>query len=234
MCSSDLVLAVVRRRPVTAVFLGVMLWLELASEYDPAVHRQLLAAAGSSWELLTRGQLWRLVTSPVVQSSPGLAWLNLLLGLTAFGLAEGRYGSRWTAVGFFAGDLIGSIPVLLGVRALAGLGSSTALAHLYLLDGGSSAGTWALLAAVSWGLPAGRWRRGGVALVAVALVTTLALQPDMANVQHIASAGGMLTLLASRARWTAGRRGSPSGPEPDGADQRRVEAVTVKAGSRAT
>ena len=228
------VLAQVRRRPVTALFLGLMLWLELASAYDPAVHRQLLAAAGSSWELLTRGQLWRLVTSPVVQSSPGLAWLNLLLGLTAFSLAEARWGSRWTAVGFFAGDLIGSIPVLLAVRVLAGLGSPAAQAELHALDGGSSAGTWALLAAVAWSLPTGRWRRAGVGLVAVVLLTTLGIRPDLANVQHLASASGMLALLAARARWTASRRRAAAAHEPAEEGQRRVEAVTVKAGSRAT
>ena len=226
-------LAQVRRRPVTAVFLLLMLWLELASTYDPAVHRQLLAAAGSSWELLTRGQLWRLVTSPVVQSIPGLAWLNLLLGLTAFTLAERRYGSRWTAVGFFAGDLIGSVPVLLAVRVLAGLGSPAAQAELHALDGGSSAGTWALLAAVAWSLPTRRWRRAGVGLVAAVLLTTLGTRPDMANVQHLASAGGMLALLATRARWTVASR--PRWPTRTArAAQRAVEAVTVKAGFRAT
>ena len=198
----------VRRFPVTTTFAAVQLWLMLAGAYDPQVHRQLIAAAGSSWELLAHGQLWRLLTSPVVQASPGWVWVNIALGAVAFPLAESRLGSRWTALGFFAGDLLGSVPVLLGVRLAAATGSDSALAELHQVDGGSSAGSWALLAAVVVLLPAGRRRTRAAAALAAVLVVALVLDHGIADVQHAASALGVVAVLTLARRLRRGQRGS--------------------------
>ena len=197
---STRVAAAVRRFPVTTTFAVVQLWLMLSSAYDPQVHRQLIAAAGSSWELLAHGQLWRLLTSPVVQASPGLVWVNVVLGAVALPLAEARLGSRWTAVGFFAGDLLGSVPVLLGTRLAAAVGSGTALDQLHEVDGGTSAGCWALIAAVVVLLPAGPWRTRAGLLLAAVLVGGLLLDRGIADVQHAVSVAGVVAAL------TVGRR----------------------------
>jgi lysylphosphatidylglycerol synthetase-like protein (DUF2156 family) len=191
--------ALVRRFPVTTAFVVVQLWLMLSSAYDPQVHQQLIAAAGSSWDLLAHGQLWRLLTSPVVQASPGLAWVNVLLAVV-IPVAEARLGSRWTAVGFFAGDLLGSVPVVIGLRVAAAVGSGAALDQLHEVDGGTSAGCWALVAALVVGLPAGRWRRWAGAALALVMVGGILLDQGIADVQHAVSVTGVVLVL------TVGRR----------------------------
>jgi hypothetical protein len=223
--------ALVRRFPVTTAFVAVQLWLMLSSAYDPDVHAQLIAAAGSSWDLLAHGQLWRLLTSPVVQASPGLAWVNVLLAVV-IPIAEARLGSRWTAVGFFAGDLLGSVPVVVGVRLAAAAGSGDALRELHEVDGGSSAGSWALIAALVVSLPAGRWRRLAGAALALGMVGGILLDQGIADVQHAVSVAGVVLVLTvgrralerTRARRAGGRahgRGSagfadvrPGSPTP--------------------
>ncbi|SDN87268.1 Lysylphosphatidylglycerol synthetase, C-terminal domain, DUF2156 family [Klenkia soli] len=217
----------VRRFPVTTTFAAVQLWLMLSSAYDPRVHDELIAAAGSSWELLAHGQLWRLLTSPVVQASPGLVWVNVLLAVV-FPVAEARLGSRWTAVGFFAGDLLGSVPVLLGTRVAAAVGSGAALGQLREVDGGTSAGCWALIAAVVVTLPAGRWRRWAGATLAAVMVGGLLLDRGIADVQHAVSvAGVVLVLTVGRRALARARRGSagftdvrPGSPTPVTQDAR--------------
>jgi membrane associated rhomboid family serine protease len=207
--------AAVARRPVTTTFLALQLWLMGSSALAPQVHAQLLAAGGSSWDLLVRGQLWRLLTSPVVQASPGWVWVNLLLGAVAFTWAEGRLGSRRTAAVFFLGDLVGSVPVLLGTRLLAALGVGAAAAQLSVLDGGSSAGTWALLGSAVWASTSGRRRRAAVAGLLVVLLAALVLDRGLADIQHLASVAGTLTALAvlpARAVAPAAGTPGPRGP----------------------
>ncbi len=214
----------VRRFPVTTAAVAVQLWLMLSSAYDPQVHQQLFLAAGSSWDLLTHGQVWRLLTSPVVQASPGLVWVNVLL-LVVVPVAEARLGSRWTAVGFFAGDLLGSVPVLLGTRVAAALGFDPARLQLHEIDGGTSAGSWALIAALVVTMPAGRWRRWAGAALALCMVGGLALDQGIADVQHAVSVAGVVLLLTVGRRALEARRGSagpvrPEVPEPVPQDAR--------------
>ncbi|SDF91071.1 phosphatidylglycerol lysyltransferase domain-containing protein [Klenkia brasiliensis] len=205
---------VVREFPVTTAFVAVQLWLMLSSAYDPQVHRQLILAAGSSWDLLLHGQVWRLLTSPVVQASPGLVWVNLLLMLV-IPVAERRLGSRWTAVGFFAGDLLGSVPVLLGTRVAAALGFDPARLQLHEVDGGTSAGSWALIAALVVTMPAGRWRRWAGAALAVCMVGGLVLDQGIADVQHAVSVLGVVALLTVGRRVLEARRGSTDDVPPE-------------------
>ncbi|SCX44678.1 Lysylphosphatidylglycerol synthetase, C-terminal domain, DUF2156 family [Klenkia marina] len=215
--------SLVRRFPVTTAFVAVQLWLMLSSAYDPAVHQQLFAAAGSSWDLLAHGQLWRLLTSPVVQASPGLAWVNVLLAVVV-PVAEARFGSRWAAVGFFAGDLLGSVPVVVGLRVAAAVGSGAALDHLREVDGGTSAGCWALVAALVVGLPAGRLRRGAGGALALAMAGGILLDRGIADVQHAVSVVGVVLVLTvgrhalDRARAARRARGSEAGQQRDGED----------------
>lgn len=198
-----------RRFPLTAAFVGVQLWLMLATAWAPEVHEDLVEAAGSSWELLVHGQVWRLVTSPIVQASPGLVWFNLLLGTVVFLVVEARWGSRRAGLLFFVGDLVGSVPVLLATRLMAAAGSSSAVAHLTTLDNGTSSGTWALVAAIAWMLPPGRRRTSAVAALLLGLSITLWLGQELFDVQHLASALGTLLLLAARERWPSRRSRDP-------------------------
>lgn len=217
--------AVLQRFPATATFLAVQLWLMLSTAYDPQVHRQLFAATGSSWDTVAHGQLWRLLASPVVQTSPGLVWVNLLLGLLAFLVVEARLGSRWAVVGFFAGDLLSSVPVVLVLRALAGTGVGAAQEALHRLDGGSSAGTWALLAVAVLTLPRRRVRRAAAALLVLGLAIALAVDQQLFDVQHLVSVLGVLGLAAARRL----RPGHPRADPPAGGAQaaRRARMTTV-------
>ncbi|NDI46646.1 phosphatidylglycerol lysyltransferase domain-containing protein [Goekera deserti] len=212
------------RWPVTTAFAAVQLWLMGSGAYDPRVHRELLAAAGSNWELLLHGQLWRLLTSPVVQASPGFVWVNAALGLLAFPLAEARLGGRRTAALFLLGDLVGSVPVLLATRLLAGTGLDAAGQHLRELDGGSSAGTWALLAAVAWTL-SGRWRTAALSTVGTVLLAALVLDHALADVQHLVSAAGTVLVLAGLQRRPRRPDGELPGADPVPARDRTPAAA---------
>jgi hypothetical protein len=122
-------------------------------------------------------------------------------------VAEQRLGSRWTVVGFFAGDLLGSVPVLLGTRVAAALGFDPARLLLHEVDGGTSAGSWALIAALVVTLPAGRWRRWAGAALAVCMVGGLVLDQGIADVQHAVSVLGVVLVLTVGRRVLEARRG---------------------------
>jgi phosphatidylglycerol lysyltransferase len=196
------VTALLRRFPVTGAFAALQLWIMSATTLDPRLHAHLLRHFGLDWHQLATGQLWRLVTAPLLQTSAGFVWSNLLLLAVVVPLAEWRLGSRITPLVFFGGDWLSTVPVFLGLGLAAAAGNTQA-AHLAATpDAGSSAGGWALAAALAWSLPPGRWRRltagavlGGLAVVAVAY-------HRLFDVQHLISATLVVTVLATRAALT--------------------------------
>jgi membrane associated rhomboid family serine protease len=206
------VTALLRRFPVTGTFAALQLWIMFATAIDPQLHAHLLRHFGLDWHQLATGQLWRLVTAPLLQASAGFAWSNLLLLAVVVPLAEWRLGSRATPLVFFGGDWLSTIPVLLGLGLAAALGSAPAAALAATPDVGSSAGVWALVAALAWSLPPGRWRRftlgavlGGLAVVAVAY-------HRLFDVQHLISATLIVAVLAARAMLATRRSSHHSGP----------------------
>ncbi len=74
---------------------------------------------------------------------------------------------------------------------------------------GSSAGYWALVAALAWSLPPGRWRRLAVGVMLSGLTLVAVTYHRLFDVQHLLSATLVLTVLTTR-RWPVAR-----------ADQRR-------------
>ena len=186
-----------RRFPVSAAFATLQLWIMTATALDPRLHAQLLRHFGLNWHHLATGQLWRLVTAPLLQTTAGFAWSNLLLLAVVVPLAEWRLGSRSTPLIFFGGDWLSAIPILLGLH-LAAAGSDQAAQLAATPDVGSSAGGWALAAALAWSLPPGRWRQltltailGGLAVVAVAY-------HRLFDLQHLTSATLVIAALAVR------------------------------------
>ena len=119
-----------------------------ATALDPPLHAQLLHHFGLDWHQLATDQLWRLVTAPLLQTSVGFAWSNLLLLAVVVPLAEWRLGSRTTPLIFFGGEWLSTVPLLLGLR-LAATGNDQAAQLAATPDVGSSAGGWALAAALT-------------------------------------------------------------------------------------
>jgi hypothetical protein len=186
-----------RRFPVSAAFATLQLWIMTATALDPRLHAQLLRHFGLNWHHLATGQLWRLVTAPLLQTTAGFAWSNLLLLAVVVPLAEWRLGSRSTPLIFFGGDWLSAIPILLGLH-LAAASSDQAAQLAATPDVGSSAGGWALAAALAWSLPPGRWRQltltailGGLTVVAVAY-------HRLFDLQHLTSAILVIAALAVR------------------------------------
>jgi hypothetical protein len=190
--------ALLRRFPVTSAFATLQLWIMSATTLGQQLHTDLLRRFGTDWQQLATGELWRLVTAPLLPALAGFAWSNLVL-LAVMPLAEWRLGSRTTPLVFFAGDWLGTIPVLLGLELAATAGNAHAAQLAAMPDAGSSAGGWALAAALAWSLPSGRWRRatlsamlGGLAIIAVAY-------HRLFDVQHLISATLVVAVLAAYA-----------------------------------
>ena len=140
-----------------------------------------------------------LVTAPLLQTSAGFAWSNLLLLAVVVPLAEWRLGSRITPLVFFGGDWLSTVPVFLGLGLAATAGNAQA-AHLAATpDAGSSAGGWALAAALAWSLLPGRWRRVTVGAVLGGLAVVVVVYHRLFDVQHLISATLVVTALATRA-----------------------------------
>ncbi|MGH3801698.1 MAG: hypothetical protein ACRDTD_16505, partial [Pseudonocardiaceae bacterium] len=195
-----------------STFAALQLWIMSATTLDPGLHAHLLRHFGLDWHQLATGQLWRLITAPLLQTSAGFAWSNLLLLAVVVPLAEWRLGSRATPLAFFGGDWLSTIPVLLGLGLAAAAGNTQAAELAATPDAGSSAGGWALVAALAWSLPPGRWRRltvgtvlGGLAVVAVAY-------HRLFDVQHLISATLVVAVLAARATLATRRSNHHSGP----------------------
>jgi phosphatidylglycerol lysyltransferase len=200
------VLAVLHRFPVSAAFGTLQLWIMAGTALDPRLHTMLLRHFGLAWRDLARGQVWRLVTGPLIQAAPGFVWSNLLLLVVIMPVAEWRLGSRRVPVIFLIGDWISTLPVLIALRLAAAAGIGGAAAIMATRDAGSSSGAWALAAAVLCTLPSGRIRHTALAAMLTGMAVVLAIYRRMFDLQHLLSAAGTIILLHATRTAAAGDR----------------------------
>ncbi|MFC5004638.1 bifunctional lysylphosphatidylglycerol flippase/synthetase MprF [Dactylosporangium cerinum] len=196
-----------RRMPVTTAFLLLQAWVMTATALDPDTHGQLIRHFGLAWRDLQNGLVWRLVSSPLIQTEPGWVWSVVWLLLAFLPLAEWRLGSRRTVLIFFAADAVATLSVLLTLRLAAATGSTGAARLITERDAGSSAGSWALAAAVAWSLP-GRARLLAVAGVLATLGVAVVTHRRLFDVEHLIAAlvtVGACALLPVWRRARAGR-----------------------------
>ncbi len=176
--------AIARRYPVTASVLALVFWFMTMTAIEPRAHAVLLRHIGLDWHDLVHLQIWRLATSQLVQTKSGFAWGNIALLVPILPLAEHFLGSRRTIALFTLGDWLSTVPVWIGVRIAAGLGSSTASRLLSQRDGGVSSGAWVLALALALALPKGRLRTGTVGSIVGFNVAMLAVQHRIVDIQH--------------------------------------------------
>lgn len=197
-------MGIARTYPATIVLLttiilcAIVTWGQSQEEYEPAVLNRL----GLDWDLLTHGQVYRVVTSTFVQSVSGIHFSMVVVLLTAYVLAETFAGSAALVAVVFLSDWFASLMGLLTFRLLAELGSGSAHALLSSPDAGSSAtghGAYALAAATM--LP----RKLAIALFTLLLSVTAVLffeQHIGASVAHTYSSffGGAVGWFIVRPR----------------------------------
>ncbi len=205
--------AVARRFPFSLALFAVSLWFMLSTAVEPEIHGQLLRHFGLAWRDLLRFQWWRVATSPLVQTGSGLAWGNVVLLAVLPPLAEWRLGSRRSVVVFALSDWLSTLPVLLGVRLAAALGSDAAARTLLVRDGGSSSGTWGLAAALAWRLSGKRWRWPMIGALLAYQVVFMVWRHRLFDVQH---AGAIMASVAVSATfehpgWWRRRTVTPAG-----------------------
>jgi hypothetical protein len=178
--------ATARRLPVTLALGGLLLALMLASALHAPSHAVLVQRLGISWPDLEHLRLWRMATSSLVQDDTGLVWPIVAL-IPALAAAELRFGSAPAAAAYVLIDIVSTVPVL-GVLALAGAAGSRGAERLADLPNiGSSAGLVGLLAAVI-AAHRGPARRLAAAALATGLAAGLALDRELASVQHVVAA----------------------------------------------
>lgn len=107
------------RLPATGGLLGVVVALMLASVWRPAFHARLLDDLGLRYDDLLNGELWRLLTAPLLQSRPGVLWGNVALLAVVVPAAELRLGWRRTLAACFAADMTSTLAVLAVLRVAA-------------------------------------------------------------------------------------------------------------------
>lgn len=168
------------RYPLTLLLGGLLVALMLGTVVDPGLHGRLVARLSVSWPHLGALHLWRLPTSSLVQEQSGFVWAiaALMLALPA---AEARFGSLRTLLIYVVCDAASS---LLALGALELIGDERLAAEPNI---GSSAGLLGLLAAWIVTLrPPARRQAGGA--LAAGLAIALAVDPELAAVQHIIAA----------------------------------------------
>jgi hypothetical protein len=180
----------------------------VATVAAPGVHTRLRASLGSSWDLLAKGEVWRLFTSTFVQSGPGfVAGIVVLVWLVP--LAEWRVGARVTVLAFLLGDWVSSLLVLAGARGAAALGSDVASHVVSHLDSGASAACYACAGAFVISFPAGRLRAVLIGVVVSDLVLEAVITHMLAEIQHpIAVVVGM-TIVGIASRPSRSRQLAP-------------------------
>jgi hypothetical protein len=115
------------------------------------IHRHLAL----DWHSLEHFELYRLVTSSLVQSSAGYT-PGIFLLLLAVPLFETRAGTWAAIILFFVGDMLSTVLVLSVLHTAGQLGNAHAQRLATTPDSGSSSGAFACLAALLCLLPS-RW-----------------------------------------------------------------------------
>ena len=202
--------AILRRYPLTAVLLPVIVGLQVATEVRPGIHAALLPHLALNWPELIRLQFHRVLTSTIIQPTAGIAGPFGLLGAVALPLAEWRAGSRLTLIAFVVGDALSTLPILSGLRLLDALGLKETSRWTDALDCGSSSAFVAVAAFFAMSAPKA-WRWPLLGTLAAVLAARVGLVHHLADYQHVlAGAVGVLLWLMSRPRGFAGPAARPN------------------------
>ena len=208
---------VAQRYPFSLTMIGLTLWFSIATNLDPGFEHVLRYRFGLSYRDLVHLEWWRVVTFPIIEPRAGFVWVNLALIVLAFPAAERRLGTWRTAVTFFVGGFVASVPVLLVLRLVGALGNQRALANALAHAAGPSAGCWALAAALAFTIGSLRWRRIAAMAVFTVLVVAFAVMRDLPSAQRLVatSVGALLGWWWSRP--TPKRPVEDAGAAPDAA-----------------
>jgi lysylphosphatidylglycerol synthetase-like protein (DUF2156 family) len=215
-------LAVARRRPVTAVALLLLLVGGVATGafWSPVADRSWGDVVAPGIPALAAGHWWTVLSGALVGVHPASALVGLVLVAVGVGWAEGRLGSRRTAVVLVVGQLAAVLVAVALVTALAATGWAWAVELTGALAGGMSPGVLAVVAVAS-ATVAAPWRlRLRLVLVVVALVGLLFLG-HLADLEHALVLAVALPL---------GRRIAGAGAAPTGRPGRREWRLVAAAG----
>jgi phosphatidylglycerol lysyltransferase len=228
--------ATARQFPFAAALLALQTWLMVATSLDPALERMLLHRFGVSWPALAHLQLWRLVTSTVIEPRAGIVWSNLLL-LAIVPVAEWRLGPARTVTTFFLGDWAATLLTLGALHAAGGYGIGAARTAAAAFDAGPSAAAYAVLAATAVSIPSPTVRRAALGAIATSILVPLAIFTHLFDVQHLlsATAGAALGLRWLRKPDAVDARthaASDHQPLPAGGVSRPIEGVPFDSETR--
>lgn len=189
--------------------------IETATHFDRDLYVALERHLATTWDALAHFEVYRLVTSPLLQTEPGFA--PAIIGLTTFAvpLFELRAGTLQTIVTFFIGDWLSTVPILLVLKAAAMLGSAAAETLVRMPDSGSSCGALACLGAFAVSLPP-RLRPVAVGALAVGLGVRLVFWHRLYDYQHLLAAvvGIAAGLAWSHVARRRAERVMPAAPAP--------------------
>lgn len=161
--------------------------LEAATAYDHSLFPELQRHLALDWQALERFEVYRIVVSPFIQTSPGFS--PTVLGLTTLVVPvyELREGTRRAVTLFFTGDWLSTLPALFFLQAAGWLGSSAAAQLARTPDSGSSCGGFACMTAFLCTLPF-RWRTAGFLTLVLFFAWRIALWHRLFDFQHALAA----------------------------------------------
>lgn len=225
------VLSLARRLPGSVVLLSVIGVMMLATVGRPVFHAALLRALGLRYDNLLHGQLWRLLTAPLLQPRPGIIWSNVVILAVAVPAAELRLGWRRTLATCFLADTASTLLALAALR-ITSMTSPAAARALNAFDTGSSSLAWGAAAAFGASLPSRQLRRLSVAIFAVPLIGAVALHHSLDDVQHLVAAviACCLTLAVPPNRTNRPAPTREQRVEPTCSDTERPQQPKVPAG----
>lgn len=134
-----------------AALLGAVLLPQVVSSAYPGLHAWLIDHWALEWGLVAR-EPWRLFLSSLVQPRPGLVGTEWAFAIVVIPAAAALWPWWALLLGFWGADLVGTLPVLAGLR-LAAAWSPLAADLVSEPDAGSSAGLFGLGVLVAWRLP---------------------------------------------------------------------------------
>lgn len=180
--------------------------LEAATAYDHSLFPELQSHLALDWQALERFEVYRIVVSPFIQTSPGFS--PTVLGLTTLVVPvyELREGTRRAVTLFFTGDWLSTLPALFFLQAAGWLGNSAAAQLARTPDSGSSCGGFACMTALLCTLPF-RWRTAGFLTLVVFFAWRIALWHRLFDFQHaLAAVAGVAVWRLLEARKSGWRQ----------------------------
>lgn len=195
----------VRRAPVTAAFLAVLLVTTILLRHVIDNDVAVLRWASTNVHNLTTTPVQALVASAAFL--PGGHWLLYAVVLVAsLGVLERRFGSRWAVAVFASAHVLATLLTEAGVWVGIELGEVSRHA-LTRLDVGVSYGMFACIAAACLLVPV-RWRRWLTAALALGVLVPLVADYDMTAAGHAIS-------FAIGLAWWPILRGAARRNQPD-------------------